>query len=88
MKKNIAIKAFFIVFLFFLNACQPAWTIKLDSSRLSTSFSQEKFQEIKKEYSESGNCKGIPLNVLLYRSGFEVIDSVILKNSRRGRYRS
>jgi hypothetical protein len=81
MKNRKIINLFSIFTLIILNACQPAWTIKLNSDRLSTSLSQVNFQALKKEYSETEGCEGLPFNVVLYASGYEVIDSVILKDS-------
>jgi hypothetical protein len=73
-------KIFCVLFFILLTACQPVWTIQFKSNRLTTSFSQKEFQEMKKEYSEIGNCPGLSLNDVLYRSGYEVIDSILFKN--------
>lgn len=81
MSKKANINIIWILGLILLTTCQPAWTLQLKSDRLTASFSQEEFQGYKKEYSETEGCQGLALNNILYRSGFEVIDSILIKNS-------
>ncbi|MDP2965961.1 MAG: alkaline phosphatase family protein [Pelolinea sp.] len=81
MSNKSNIKFIWLVILILLTACQPAWTLQLKSDRLTTSFSQKEFQELKKEYSVTEDCSGLPFNIVLYKSGFEVIDSITFKNS-------
>lgn len=81
MSKKSNIKFILILGLILFTACQPAWTLQLKSDRLTTLISQKEFQEIRKEYSNTGDCPGLPLNFVLYKAGFEVIDSIIFKSS-------
>jgi hypothetical protein len=80
---KISQKLFWSLCLVFISACQPGWALQLKSSRLSMSFTQKDFNKYKKEYSQIENCQGLPLNDVLYRSGFEIIDSVEF-NTRSG----
>ena len=84
MNNKLNNKVIWFITLIFITACQPAWTLQLKSDRLTTSFSQKEFQELKKEYSETEGCPGLPLNVILDKSGYEVIDSIIYNNLNRG----
>ena len=81
MKININRFLLSILLLLFLGGCKSAWSIQLDSERLAASFSESEYRELDKEFVDDGGCQGLPLEAVLYRTGFEVIDSVILEDA-------
>lgn len=77
-KKMVFFKLFSI--LVFMVACQPDWTITINSDLESTQLNRSEFNQLMERFPKNEYCDGLLLEQVFYEKGYEIIESILVKS--------